>query len=77
MNLLRRVWRVYADRAGSDTARELKAVIPFVVALVAAQTVTGWRVPLATPMDVVWLCALLWVVRQRDEARAEAKAARI
>ncbi|MFN2636870.1 MAG: hypothetical protein ABR585_07590 [Gemmatimonadaceae bacterium] len=73
MNVLRRAWRVYADPAGSETARLLRFIIPIEAVFAVLRLTLDWSFPMPStrPMDVIWLYALLWVVRQRDEARAE------
>ncbi|MEU6725513.1 hypothetical protein ABZ917_17540 [Nonomuraea wenchangensis] len=76
MPALSRVWRVYADPAGSEAATFLKVMVPLAVAgyVVRVAFPDGWvRVFGNTLAEAVLWYALLWVVRQRDEARAEAK----
>ncbi|MFI6296834.1 hypothetical protein ACIBEJ_34955 [Nonomuraea sp. NPDC050790] len=74
MNALSRAWHVYADPAETDAATQLKlmllpyAVITYVASLFFADLDQVFYV--ASPSDIYLLYALLWVVRQRDEARA-------
>jgi hypothetical protein len=77
VNLPRRCWHVYADPAGSETASLLKVMVPASVAgfVYHVAAPEGWPpVAFDTLTEVVLWCALLWVVRQRDDARAALKA---
>lgn len=71
--MIRRAWRVLADPPGSGTAGLLRIVIPFValVAVLALPPLLDLR-HMPKLMDVAWLTALLYVVRQRDQARGDA-----
>jgi len=70
VSVLRRAWRVLADPPTSDTARTLRLGVPLWFLSALLSVIPGWPVPLVRLIDVAWLYALLWVVRQRDEARA-------
>ncbi|MER7500475.1 hypothetical protein AB0L05_27835 [Nonomuraea pusilla] len=65
---------LYLAPASSSTAALLRNLaIPAAGALAAVSLLPFWgRPPMATVMDVVWLSALLYVVRQRDAALAAA-----
>lgn len=75
--MIRRAWRVLTDPAGNDDAWILRSLaIPCAVLFAALSLMPFWQgPPLAVPMDAVWLYAVLYVVRQRDEARAQVRAA--
>ncbi|SET49529.1 hypothetical protein [Nonomuraea wenchangensis] len=76
MTVLSRVWRVYADPAKSEAAAWLKTLLPVEIVswLYRVAAPEEWpRLAWTTLWDVVLVAALLWVVRQRDEARAEVK----
>jgi len=75
VSVLRRAWRVLADPPGSGTASLVRNLaLPAVLLSATITLLPAWTVPtLAKPMDVVWVYAILWVVRQRDEARAATK----
>lgn len=77
VNALRRAWRVWADPAESEAAHFLKLMVPLAVAgfVLRVAFPDGWpRIFSNTLAEAGLWYALLWVVRQRDEARAEAKA---
>ncbi|MFD1546984.1 hypothetical protein [Nonomuraea guangzhouensis] len=76
--MIRRAWRVLVDPPGSDDAWILRSLaIPTAVLFAAVSLMPFWEGPrLAVPMDAVWLYAVLYAVRQRDEARAQVRAAR-
>jgi hypothetical protein len=79
VNALRRAWRVYADPAESEAAHFLKLMVPLAVAgfVLRVAFPDGWpRIFSNTLAEAALWFALLWVVRQRDEARAEVKAHR-
>lgn len=76
MSVLRRAWRVWADPAESEAAHFLKVMVPLAVAgyVVRVAFPDGWpRIFSNTLTEAGLWFALLWVVRQRDEARAEQK----
>jgi hypothetical protein len=78
VNAVRRVWRVYADPASSTAAYALRALIAFWGAAVLLRvTLAGLAgvdasilPPLHRLIDMGWAYAVLWFVRQRDEAQA-------
>jgi hypothetical protein len=83
VNVLRRAWRVYADPATSGAARFAKVLLPIEIVYFTIRLVNDlfdWPPILAslatgTTLEQVLLWyALLWFVRERDEARAELKA---
>ena len=79
VNALRRAWRVYADPAESEAAHFLKVMVPLAAVgyVVRVAFPDGWpRIFSNTLAEAGLWCALLWVVRQRDEARAVVKAAK-
>lgn len=67
----RRAWAVIAAPPASHTASFLRVLIPVGAVLAAVNVFALPGVPIAKPVDVVWVYALLWVVRQRDEARTQ------
>jgi hypothetical protein len=72
--LLHRAWRVYADPPESPAARNLKVLIPLSIAGFATRLATpnDWPTLSGTTLVEIGLWyALLWFVRQRDEARAQ------
>ncbi|MET8985858.1 hypothetical protein ABZW49_10455 [Nonomuraea wenchangensis] len=80
MNVLSRVWRVYADPAKSEAASFLKVMIPIEVVCFAVRVTNDlleWPPLFAglvsgtTLTQVLLWYAMLAFVRQRDEARAE------
>lgn len=82
MKILSRAWRVYADPASSTAAYTLRVLIAFWLAAVllrvaltgVAEVDVSFLPPLHRLIDIGWAYALLWFVRQRDEARAEMRA---
>lgn len=74
-----RAWRVWADPAESEAAHFLKLMVPLAAVGYALRVAfpDGWpRIFSNTLAEAGLWYALLWVVRQRDEARAEVKAHR-
>lgn len=74
MNVLRRAWRVYADPAASEAAGWLKVLIPLEFAAFVYRLFAPADWPPVSGVTFLQVClwyALLWFVRQRDEARAE------
>jgi hypothetical protein len=76
--VIRRLWFVWAAPPVSDTARGLRNLaIPFAVLFSVLWLMPFWEgPPLATPMDLFWFTVILYVVRQRDQARTELSALR-
>ncbi|MER6575811.1 hypothetical protein [Nonomuraea sp. NPDC001023] len=70
-----RVWRVLADPPGSPEAFFIaRFALPIGAVCVATWSALDLHgVQPVTLGDVLWTFALLWVVRQRDEARAECR----
>ncbi|MEU4410733.1 hypothetical protein AB0F88_40035 [Streptosporangium sp. NPDC023963] len=75
MSVLRRAWRVLADPPTSEAASFIRVMVPIWALAALLSLVPGWPVPLARLVDVLWLYVVLVVVRQRDEARADARQA--
>ncbi|WP_101791008.1 hypothetical protein [Nonomuraea indica] len=72
--MIRFLWRAYSAPAESEAARTLKVLIPLEIAAFAYRLVApaGWPALSGTTfMQVCLWLALLWFVRQRDQARAE------
>jgi hypothetical protein len=62
---------VLTDPPASDIAALLRLAVPLWLVAALLSVVPGWPVPLYRLIDVVWLYVVLYVVRQRDEARAD------
>jgi hypothetical protein len=77
VKVFHRAWRVYADPAASEAAGWLKVLIPLEFAAFAYRLFApdDWPPVSGVTFVQAWY-ALLWVVRQRDQARAELKASR-
>ena len=76
MNVLCRAWRVYAAPAGSEAAMMVKGMIPIEIAawLYLVLAPEDWsHLSGSTLLEIGLWSALLWFIRQRDEARAEVK----
>jgi hypothetical protein len=72
-------WRIYADPAKSEAAKALKVLIPLEIASFAYRmwAPEEWpRLAGTNLMQIFLWYALLWFVRQRDEARAQLKVER-
>ena len=76
MSLPRRAWRVLADPPTSDTSSILRIAVPLWGLMSLLAVIPNWPVPLHRLIDVAWLYVVLWVIRQRDQARAETAALR-
>lgn len=73
-----RAWHVLADPPGSPEAF-LIARFALPIGAVCVATWYGLDLHGVQPVsvgDLIWTFALLWVVRQRDQARAEARRSR-
>ncbi|MFI7691770.1 hypothetical protein ACIBQ6_22065 [Nonomuraea sp. NPDC049655] len=70
-----RTWRALADPPGSPEAFLIaRFALPIGAVCVATWYGLGLHgIQPVTLGDVAWTFALLWVVRQRDQARAEAR----
>jgi hypothetical protein len=75
---IRRLWLVWAAPPASDTAQGLRNLaIPMSLLFSGLWLMPFWEgPPLATPSEVVWFTVILYVVRQRDQARTELAALR-
>lgn len=71
--MIRRAWQALYAPPASDAAAFLRAVVPLSALFAVLALLLDWR-HMPKLMDVVWLGWLLWVVRQRDEARTRLKA---
>jgi hypothetical protein len=77
VNTLQRAWHVYAYLAQSEAAKSLKVFLLAEIVMLAYRlwAPEDWPpISYATLMQVVLWYALLWFVRERDEARAQLKA---
>ncbi|MER7131227.1 hypothetical protein [Streptosporangium saharense] len=71
--MIRRTWHTITDPPASDAALLLcLLILPVWTMLAVLGLMPFWDGPrLTTPVDVAWAYALLHVVRQRDQARAQ------
>jgi hypothetical protein len=72
--VIRTLWGVYAAPAESEAAKTLKVLIPLEVAGFVYRLVAPADWPALSGTTLMQVClwlALLWFVRQRDQARAE------
>jgi hypothetical protein len=76
VNVLRRAWRVLVAPPQSQLAWYFIILIAIWSADIAVRAVAGWEWPPRWDrvVHVAWAYAVLWIVRERDEARAEVKA---
>lgn len=72
MSVLRRAWRVLVAPPQSRAAYYFIFLIAIWSAAIAFRAVAGWEWPpeLDRVVHVMWAYAVLWFVRERDEARA-------